>query len=72
MEPKQLEQKIKTLRFRWNNATKQYIATYPNAALGIDSNTKQSTISISIIYKKRYKFVTSYIKWITYNDRNLH
>mgnify|MGYP001235595599 CR=1 FL=1 len=35
-EPKQLEQQLKTLKFRWDNATKQYISTYPNAALGID------------------------------------
>ena len=41
MEPKQLEQKAKTLRFRWNNATKQYIATYPDAALGLDRTQNQ-------------------------------
>ena len=35
-EPKQLESRLKTLRFRWNNATKQYINTYPQAALGLD------------------------------------
>ncbi len=35
-EPKQLESQIKSLRFRWNNATKQYIDTYPSAALGLD------------------------------------
>lgn len=36
VEPKQLEDKIKNLRFRWQNATKQYIATYPDFALGLD------------------------------------
>ena len=36
IEPKQLEDKIKNLRFRWQNATKQYIATYPDFALGLD------------------------------------
>ena len=48
-EPKQLESRLKTLRFRWNNATKQYINTYPQAALGLDQtqNTRnyQSVLS---------------------------
>ena len=36
IEPKQLENRIKNLRFRWSNATKQYISTYPDSALGLD------------------------------------
>ena len=48
-EPKQLESRLKTLRFRWNNATKQYINTYPQAALGLDqtqnSRNYQSVLS---------------------------
>ena len=48
-EPKQLESRVKTLRFRWNNATKQYINTYPQAALGLDktqnSRNYQSVLS---------------------------
>ena len=52
MEPKQLEQKVKTLRFRWNNATKQYVATYPDAALGLDRTQNQRSFqSIVGAYK---------------------
>jgi hypothetical protein len=36
IEPKQLEEKIKNLRFRWKNSTTQYISTYPDFALGLD------------------------------------
>ena len=36
IEPKQIEDEIKTLKFRWKNATTNYIATFPNAASGID------------------------------------
>lgn len=36
IEPKQLKDKIKNLRFRWKQATTQYISTYPDFALGLD------------------------------------
>jgi len=36
VEPKQIEDEIKTLKFRWKNATTNYISTFPNAASGID------------------------------------
>ena len=51
-EPKQLESKLKTLRFRWNNATKQYINTYPQAALGLDK-TQNSRNYQSVLSTKR-------------------
>ena len=51
-EPKQLESRVKTLRFRWNNATKQYIDTYPQAALGLD-NTQNSRNYQSVLSTKR-------------------
>ena len=51
-EPKQLEGQLKTLRFRWNNATKQYINTYPDAALGLDS-TQNSRNYQSVLATKR-------------------
>ena len=51
-EPKQLEGQLKTLRFRWNNATKQYINTYPDAALGLDK-AQNSRNYQSILATKR-------------------
>lgn len=51
-EPKQLESKLKTLRFRWNNATKQYINTYPQAASGLD-NTQNSRNYQSVLSTKK-------------------
>ena len=51
-EPKQLESRLKTLRFRWNNATKQYINTYPQAALGLDK-TQNSRNYQSVLSTKR-------------------
>ena len=51
-EPKQLESQLKTLRFRWNNATKQYINTYPDAALGLDK-AQNSRNYQSILATKR-------------------
>ena len=51
-EPKQLESRVKTLRFRWNNATKQYINTYPQAALGLDK-TQNSRNYQSVLSTKR-------------------
>ena len=51
-EPKQLESQLKTLRFRWKNATNQYINTYPDAALGLDK-TQNSRNYQAILATKR-------------------
>ena len=51
-EPKQLESQLKTLKFRWNNATTQYINTYPDAALGLDT-TQNSRNYQSVLTTKR-------------------
>ena len=51
-EPKQLESQLKRLKFRWNNATTQYINTYPNAALGLD-RTQNSRNYQSVLTTKR-------------------
>ena len=36
LEPDKVHKEIPILRFRWENATKQYIATYPAAAAGLN------------------------------------
>ena len=51
-EPKQLKDQLKTLRFRWKNATTQYIKTFPDAALGLDK-TQNSRNYQSVLTTKR-------------------
>ena len=70
METKQLEQKIKTLRFRWNNATKQYIATYPNAALGIDSTQNARQYQSVVSTKKDINLLQATLKGLLASTGN--
>ena len=51
-EPKQLKDQLKTLRFRWKNATTQYVKTFPDAALGLDK-TQNSRNYQSVLTTKR-------------------
>ena len=48
LEPNKVKEKIDTLKFRWQNSTKQYIDTYPAAALGLDTQQHERARAASV------------------------
>jgi hypothetical protein len=62
IEPKQLEEKIKNLRFRWKNSTTQYISTYPDFALGLDKVQNSRAYQSVLATKKDINILQASLK----------
>ena len=62
IEPKQLEEKIKNLRFRWTNSTTQYISTYPDFALGLDKVQNSRAYQSVLATKKDINILQASLK----------
>jgi|TARA_B110000971_G_C19884408_1_gene442286 pSer/pThr/pTyr-binding forkhead associated (FHA) protein len=79
VEPKQLEDEIKKLRFRWTNATTKYISTYPDYALGLDKvqnsrayqSVLQTKADINVLQAKLKGLLDTTGSFINYQSNNI-
>tara|TARA_Y100001936_G_C15988537_1_gene620937 strand:+ start:218 stop:655 length:438 start_codon:yes stop_codon:yes gene_type:complete len=48
LDPKKLKEDVSNLKFRWQNATKQYVDTYADKATGLD-NTQNDRAQAAVV-----------------------
>uniref|UniRef100_A0A6C0JAU4 Uncharacterized protein n=1 Tax=viral metagenome TaxID=1070528 RepID=A0A6C0JAU4_9ZZZZ len=62
IEPNQIEEKIKKLKFRWKNATEQYISSYPDFALGLNKVQNSRAYQSVLTTKKDINILQATLK----------
>ena len=75
-----LDKELKTLRFTWKNATENYIRTYPDFALGIDTvqnsranNSLVTTkVNINIFVAKLKGILNQQVSFLKTEDRRIN